>query len=101
MRTQYTNALIHKAFDLLETLSADEITRQRAEIRENALKNERALLEEARMEGRAEGMDLGELIGAIRALQRVLNRPVQDKETLMTISREELHAMLHELEANL
>lgn len=101
MRTQYTNALIHKAFDLLETLSADDLTRQRAEIREKALKNERALLEEARMEGLTEGMNLGELIGAIRALQQVLKRPVQDKETLMRVSCDELQTMLRQLEADL
>jgi predicted transposase/invertase (TIGR01784 family) len=51
MRTHYTNPAIHKAFDLLETLSADELTRQQAEMREKALKNEVSMLEAARTEG--------------------------------------------------
>ena len=101
MRTPYTNPMIHKAFDLLESLSADELTRQRAEMREKALKNEISLLEDARMEGRAEGVDLGEVIGEIRALQRVLKTPVESKETLMTHSHQDLQNMLRQLEATL
>ena len=38
MREQYTNPNIRKAFDALKTLSEDEETRLRAEIREKALK---------------------------------------------------------------
>jgi predicted transposase/invertase (TIGR01784 family) len=105
MRTQYTNPMIHKAFDLLESLSADELTRQRAEVREKALKNEISLLEDARREGRAEGraegVDLGEVIGEIRALQRVLKIPVESKETLMTHAHQDLQNMLRQLEATL
>ncbi len=76
MRTEYTNPMIQKAFDLLERLSADELTRQRADVREKALKNEMSLLEDARMEGREEGVELGEMIEEIRTLQRVLHVPV-------------------------
>ncbi len=105
MRTEYMNPMIHKAFDLLESLSADELTRQRAEVREKALKNEISLLEDARMEGREEGreegVDLGEEIGGIRALQRVLKIPVESKETLIAHSRQELQNMLQQLEAML
>ncbi len=101
MRTEYTNPMIQKAFDLLERLSADEMTRQRAAVREKALKNEMSLLEDARMEGRVEGVELGEAIGEIRALQRVLHVPVERKETLLTRSRQDLQTMWHDLDAML
>lgn len=101
MRTQYTNPMIHKAFDLLEQLSADELARQRAEVREKALKNEVSMLEDARTEGRAEGVDLGELIGEIRALQGVLKVPVDHKEPLMSRSRKNLETILQQLETTL
>ena len=61
MRTQYTNPMIHKAFEVLETLSADELTRQRAEMREKALKNEVSMLEAARNEGLQQGLQQGQI----------------------------------------
>lgn len=51
MRTQYKNPAIHKAFNVLEQLSADEETRLRAEVREKALKNAASELAAAREEG--------------------------------------------------
>ncbi len=54
MRTHYKNPAIHKAFNILETLSADDQVRRLAEIRERALKNEISELAAARREGRKE-----------------------------------------------
>jgi len=44
MRTAYKNPAIHKAFGILETLSADEKVRHLARVREDALRNERSEL---------------------------------------------------------
>ena len=60
MRAHYKNPLVHRAFDILETLSADAKVRRLAEMRETALRNERASLAEAREEGRKEGRKEGE-----------------------------------------
>lgn len=51
MRTHYTNPMIHGAFGILETLSADDQTRLLAEMREKALKDEASMLSAARREG--------------------------------------------------
>jgi predicted transposase/invertase (TIGR01784 family) len=51
MRTYYQTPLINKAFDVLEQLSADDATRQLAESREKALRDEASIqweLQEAR-----------------------------------------------------
>jgi predicted transposase/invertase (TIGR01784 family) len=51
MRTYYQTPLISKAFDVLEQLSADDATRQLAEAREKALRDEASIqweLQEAR-----------------------------------------------------
>lgn len=116
MRTQYTNPMIHKAFAVLEALSADELTRRQADVREKSLKNEVSLLEDAReegikegfkkgrtegrTEGRAEGLDLGELIGEIRLLQQLLHRPMSDRATLLDDSPAQLQAILRALQAD-
>jgi predicted transposase/invertase (TIGR01784 family) len=52
MRTQYKNPAIHQAFNVLETLSADEETRLRVEAREKALKNAASELAAAREDGK-------------------------------------------------
>lgn len=59
MRASYRNPAIHKAFDMLEIISADEKTRRLAEMREKALKNERSELSAAKKEGIEEGMQKG------------------------------------------
>ncbi len=59
MRTYYKNPAIHKAFNILETLSADEKVRREAEMREKALKNEISELAAAKREGEKEGMKKG------------------------------------------
>ncbi|QTA85210.1 Rpn family recombination-promoting nuclease/putative transposase [Desulfonema magnum] len=51
MEMHYTNPMIHRAYDALKKLSADEETRQLAEMREKALKDEVSALDAARREG--------------------------------------------------
>lgn len=51
MREKYQNPMIHRAYDGLKALSADEKTRELAERREKALKDEVSFLNEARRKG--------------------------------------------------
>lgn len=69
MRTHYKNPVIHKAFTILETLSADEETRLRAEMREKALKNALSELAAAKEEGREEGLLEGLIQGLALSLE--------------------------------
>jgi predicted transposase/invertase (TIGR01784 family) len=117
MRTAYKNPAIHRAFDILETLSADETVRHLARVREDALRNERSELfyaekkgleqgrmegrMEGRMKGRMEGIEKGELIGKIHLAQRLLKRPVTPKKKLLEQSLKDLKATLKQLEAEL
>jgi predicted transposase/invertase (TIGR01784 family) len=105
MKTRYTNPAIHKAFTVLEKLSADEETRYRAEMREEALRNKvselSAAREEGREEGKEEGRKEGELIGQIRLLQRILKHSIITDEEFEQKSMKELEEMLQELEAKL
>ncbi len=64
----YANPFIHKAYFALKALSADDETRQRAETRERALKDEVSELNAARLEGRLEG----ERKGLLRSISRTL-----------------------------
>ncbi|MCP4111196.1 MAG: hypothetical protein GY749_37670 [Desulfobacteraceae bacterium] len=57
MRTHYENPLIHKAFSVLESLSADEKTRILAQKREESLMDERYELAAARKKGKKEGRE--------------------------------------------
>ncbi|MCP4105155.1 MAG: hypothetical protein GY749_06410 [Desulfobacteraceae bacterium] len=54
MRTHYENPAIHKAFGVLEALSADEETRRLAQIREDALMSEQYELDAAKRKGKKE-----------------------------------------------
>ncbi|MCP4348604.1 MAG: hypothetical protein GY795_24240 [Desulfobacterales bacterium] len=58
MRTHYKNPAIHKAFNILEALSADDKVRRMAEMREKALKNEISELAAAKRQGRQEGIEI-------------------------------------------
>ena len=51
MRTHYANPLVRKAFNALESMSADERTRILAQKREESLMNERYELAAARRKG--------------------------------------------------
>ncbi len=59
MRAAYKNPAIHKAFDVLETLSADEKNRRLAQMREDALRNERSELLYAEKKGLEKGLEQG------------------------------------------
>ena len=67
MRTHYANPKIQKAFDMLETLSADENVRILAEERAKALTNEISIIgserRSARREGERIGIEKGKKIG--------------------------------------
>jgi predicted transposase/invertase (TIGR01784 family) len=59
MKARYQNPMIHKALDSLRALSADRQTRELAERRERALKDEAMFLNEARKKGLEEGLEKG------------------------------------------
>jgi len=72
MRTAYTNPAIHKAFDVLETLSADEKTRRLARIREDALRNEHSELFYAEKRGEKRGLEKGRKENAVKTAKNLL-----------------------------
>jgi len=94
MRTAYKNPAIHKAFNILETLSADETVRHLARVREDALRNERSELfyaekkglEKGRQEGRQEGLEHGMKRGgqekAINTARNLLSMAVLTPEQI-------------------
>lgn len=55
MKEHYKNPLIHRAYDVLKTLSADEEIRHRAKMREQALVNEAIFVAGERKKGKEEG----------------------------------------------
>ncbi|MFP4307996.1 MAG: hypothetical protein ACOC98_05395 [Thermodesulfobacteriota bacterium] len=59
MTAQYQNPMINRAMDRLRALSADEKTRELAERREKALKDEAMFLNEARKKGLEHGLKKG------------------------------------------
>jgi hypothetical protein len=59
------------------------------------------LIEIGEKKGRQEGLSKGELIGEIRAMQKVLKRPVTPFPVLARKGQKTLKAMLAELEAEL
>ncbi len=65
MRTQYANPMIHKAFNVLKEMSADEEMRMKAEVRERALKDEASLLYAAKKRGKEIGVAEGKKIGVV------------------------------------
>jgi len=94
MRTAYKNPAIHKAFNILETLSADETVRHLARVREDALRNERSELfyaekkglEKGRQEGRQEGLEHGMKKGgqekAVKTARNLLSMAVLTPEQI-------------------
>lgn len=57
MKAHYNNPMIHRAIDALKALSADEKTRELAERREKALKDEAMFLNEAKRMGIEQGIE--------------------------------------------
>ena len=87
MRTHYRTPLIHKAFDVLERLSADAQTRQQFEMREKALRDETTLLKESwqkgfqtgQLEGRQEGLQEGLQLGALKNTREMVLSTLTDR----------------------
>ena len=76
MRTAYKNPAIHKAFDILETLSEDEAVRHLARVREDALRNERSELFYAEKKGLEKGRKEGEQEKALKTAKNLLSMGV-------------------------
>jgi predicted transposase/invertase (TIGR01784 family) len=80
MRTAYKNPAIHRAFDILETLSADETVRHLARVREDALRNERSELFYAEKKGLEQGLEKGRKEGehekAVKTAENLLSMGV-------------------------
>jgi predicted transposase/invertase (TIGR01784 family) len=69
MTAQYQNPMINRALDSLRALSADQKTRELAERREKALKDEAMFLNEARRKGLEEGLERGRKETALNLLR--------------------------------
>lgn len=102
VNTHYQTPAIQKAFSILKRLSADEETRQLAELREKALKTELAEIAAARKEGEQIGMNIGmnkgKLVGKIQVLQQLLRRPIASDAELEELLVDDLMTMLQNLE---
>lgn len=103
MRQEFNNPMIHRAIDLLETLSADEVTRMRAEAREKALKDEAMFMGEAERRGRKEGWKEGrkegkreEKLGIARTLL-LLGDPISKIAQVTSLDMDELKKLEKEL----
>ena len=72
MTTQYKNPMVNRALDSLRALSADQKTRELAERREKAIKDEAMFLNEARKKGLEEGIAEGKKLLAIQLLRKRL-----------------------------
>jgi predicted transposase/invertase (TIGR01784 family) len=79
MQENYQNPMIHKAYNTLKTLSADEETRELAERREKALKDEAMFLNEAKKSGIEEGRKEGRKEGKWEAIELGLYLKFGDK----------------------
>ena len=90
----------------MKRLSADEETRQLAELREKALKTKLAEIAAARKEGEQIGRDIGmnigmnkgKLVGKIQILQQLLRRPIASDAELEERPIDDLMALLQILE---
>ncbi|OQX27500.1 MAG: hypothetical protein BWK80_04905 [Desulfobacteraceae bacterium IS3] len=80
MRAAYKNPAIHKAFDVLETLSADEKNRRLAQMREDALRNERSELLYAEKKGLEKGLEQGLEKGLEQGLEKGLEKGRKEGE---------------------
>jgi len=87
MRTRYSNPVIGRAFDALEIMSADSATRDFAERREKALKDETMFLNEARR--------LGQKDMQISISEKLISRGLNTDEIseLTGLAREEIIKM--------
>lgn len=104
MRENYTNPAVKKAFNVLEALSADEKTRELAERREKALKDERMFLNEAKRKGweegiekgREEGIEKGKKEKRLEMVKKMLSigMPVEDISGISGLKIEEIEEIV-------
>ncbi|MDM8525604.1 PD-(D/E)XK nuclease family transposase [Desulfococcaceae bacterium HSG8] len=101
MREHYTNPNVRKAFGILENLSADRLTRQQAETRERAIRDEFSMLAAAERvgiaKGQKEGRKEGRLIGEILMVQRMIGQTAWSEQELENRSFAELHDIFAEI----
>ena len=92
MTVQYRNPMVNRALDRLRALSADEKTRELAERRERALKDEAMFLNEARKKGLEEGLEKGLKKGLEKGLKKGRNEGLEAgrKETALNLLRANL-----------
>jgi predicted transposase/invertase (TIGR01784 family) len=102
MRTACKNPAIRKAFDRLETLSADETVRHLARMREEALRNERSELFYAEKKGMEKGMETGIIKGgqekALKTAENLLLMGVLTPEQIAQatgLDSEEIRKLQH------
>ena len=88
MQENYENPMIHKAYNTLKALSADEETRELEERREKALKDEAMFLNEARREGEKRGEKRGAIHGQIKMCQEFLAKGLISKDMVEQKSAE-------------
>ncbi|MFP4031395.1 MAG: Rpn family recombination-promoting nuclease/putative transposase [Desulfococcaceae bacterium] len=88
MPTQYKNPMVNRALDSLRALSADQKTRELAERREKAIKDEAMFLNEARKKGLEEGLEKG----MEKGLEKGRNEGLEAgrKETALNLLRADL-----------
>ncbi len=86
MKEHYKNPIIHKAFDVLQTLSADEEIRHRAEVRRQCMINEAILMAGEREKGREEGREEGKEEGRKQTAMKLLKMGVLGLEQIAEAS---------------
>ena len=79
----------------LQMLTKDAALRERYESRQKAIRDHMSLLQDAREEGREQGV----LIGRVQLCQQFLHRPVTPEEELLTLSIEDLRQRAESLTA--
>ncbi len=89
---------IHRALEVLNVLTQNEIERERYEARLKGMRDQSASLFGEREAGRKEGLDKGDVIGRIRLCQKILKQPLESKEDLAALSIEELIRRVEDLE---
>lgn len=68
-KAYYSNTMVHRAFDLLTQISADEQTRKESEFREMAIRNKIFELNAAKKEGIEEGIEKGRVKEIINGIE--------------------------------
>jgi len=80
-------------------LTKDEVLRERYEARQMAIRDAISQLEEARDDGRQEGLERGVLLERVRFSQQILNRPVTPDDELQTLYIEQIRELAEQLKS--